>query len=93
MKYENPVSYNLKLTTLESLHRLLTEGKHLTLKSACYSVFSVCKRCKTSTGFKASTPEKFYDSVRTFQKRLKQNVTEIHTQKTSLSAFDEALET
>lgn len=67
MKKENPISYNLKIKTIEIIETIYLEGTATTYKEACDIFLMRLKRKNIPTGFSKEIlkdNKKFYDNYR-----------------------------
>lgn len=64
MRKENPVIYNLRVTTIQVIENLYCSGRFNTYKAACEYFFNIAKKKNQQTGFDLADFNRFYNNYR-----------------------------
>jgi len=76
MKKENPVMYNLRLTSVEIIEKLYCTGEFVSYKEAARQFFNLAKKKHQKTGFDLHNFDKFYNNYRKFKSRSQEDSAE-----------------
>lgn len=81
MKKENPITYNLKIATIQIIEELYCSGKFNSYRAACFKYFTKIRKNNVNSGFPQKNFPSFYNNYRNTKSKINKKK---QTQKTAI---------